>query len=136
MIHLDTSYVVDVLREAGRGDEGPATRHLEAALADEELAVSVHVVCELFAGVELSSRRRRERRRVEELCSHLQIVYPDQDFASTYGRLLADTRRRGQPVATMDLLVATSAILHDSPLVTRDTGDFLRIPGLDVMTYG
>lgn len=36
----------------------------------------------------------------------------------------------------MDLLVATSAILHDSPLLTRDTGDFLRIPGLDVMTYG
>jgi len=36
VIHLDTAYVVDLLREAGRGEEGPAT----AAVVDQARVVT------------------------------------------------------------------------------------------------
>ena len=43
MTHLDTSYVVDLLREAAKGTEGPATALLDR-LDDDELGVSIHVL--------------------------------------------------------------------------------------------
>lgn len=49
MIHLDTSYLVDLLREAARGKPGPATKRLDE-MADEDLWLSVHAACECYAG--------------------------------------------------------------------------------------
>ncbi len=56
-------------------------------------------------------------------------------FAPLYGALLAELRRRGETVSTMDLLIATAARTHDAAVVTRNTSDFERVPGLDVLSY-
>lgn len=134
MIHLDTSFLVDLLREAQRGDAGPATREL-AELAEEDLWISVFVACELQTGIELSKRPERERERVAELTGGLQVLFPDARFASAYGRLLAELTRRGDAIAAMDLLIGTAAILEGAALVTRNERHFSRLPGLRVLTY-
>lgn len=134
MIHLDTAYVVDLLREAGRGEEGPATALLDH-MADEELGISVHAVCELHAGAELSSDPERERGRVEALVAPLAIAIPDETFPTTYGRLLAELHRRGEGISTMDLLIATAAVVDQARVVTRDARHFERVPGLHVLSY-
>lgn len=135
MIHLDTSYVVDLLRERASRQEGSATELLTGPLAGEELAISVHVACELYAGAELSERTARERGRVEELCAALQVRLPDQGFPPLYGRVLADLRRAGHSVSAMDLLIAVAARADDAPLVTRNAKDFRRVPGLELVGY-
>lgn len=135
MIHLDTSFLVDLLRERREETRGGAGALLEGRLATEELAISVHVVCELHAGAELASNRRRERERVRGLCASLHVSVPDEEFPRTYGRLLAHLRREGEPVATMDLLIATAAVHVDAPLVTRNVRHFSRIPGLELIDY-
>ena len=35
----------------------------------------------------------------------------------------------------MDLRIATSAIVEDAPLVTRNVKDFSKVPGLRVLEY-
>jgi tRNA(fMet)-specific endonuclease VapC len=134
VIHLDTSLLVDLLREAGRGTEGPASRLL-AGLPDEEVGISVFVACELAAGAAMSTRPAQEKRRVDRLCEGLHIEYPDERFASAYGSLLASQERGRGRISTMDLLIATSALVAGAPLVTRNPRDFSRVPGLDVLTY-
>lgn len=134
MIHLDTSFLVDLLREAGRGEDGPASHELDE-LEDEDLWISVFVACELEAGIELSRRPDRERERVAELTRGLQVVYPDPRFAGAYGRLLAELTRRGETIAGVDLLIGTAAVLAGAPLVTRNERHFARIPGLRVLSY-
>ena len=44
VIHADTSFLVDLLRDTARGTRGPATALLEE-IAREEIRVGVHVVC-------------------------------------------------------------------------------------------
>lgn len=134
MTHLDTTFVVDLLRERRRGEAGPAHRLLEE-LADESLAVSVHVACELHAGAALAGDPVSERSKVDALLGALEVVVPDDAFAHRYGDALAELRRRGQTVPTMDLLIATAALGHDAPLVTRNARDFDRVPGLRVVGY-
>jgi tRNA(fMet)-specific endonuclease VapC len=134
LIHLDTSFLVDLLREAAKGAPGAASGFLEES-GDEELWISVHVACELHAGAELSARPPQERQRVLKLLSGLQVAYPDEHFAPTYGRLLAWQQQQGVRIATMDLLIATSAVVAGAPLVTRNVKDFGRVPGLEVVRY-
>lgn len=134
MIHLDTSLLVDLLREASRGTEGPASRFL-AGVPDEQLGISVFVACELAAGAAMSTRPAQERHRVDRLCEGFHIDYPDERFPSAYGSLLALQERSRGRISTMDLLIATSALVAGAALATRNAKDFARVPGLDVLTY-
>ena len=134
MTFLDTSFIVDLLREARRGTAGPAMRLMED-LVDEDLWIGVHVACELHVGIELSARPRREREDVLALLSSLQVTYPDHRFPAVYGRLLAELSRRGQTVPAMDLLIATAAAVEDAPLVTRNQSDFAPVSGLRLIIY-
>jgi len=134
VIHLDTSYLVDLLRETDRRKRGPATKRLDEML-DEDLWLSVHAACELFAGAEGSDRPAVERQRVARLCSGMHIAMPDEGFAEAFGRLHAALARRGATVAAMDLLIATAAVRARAPLLTRNVRDFSRVPGLEVLTY-
>ena len=135
MIHLDSSFLIDLLRETHRGRPGGALDFVEGLDATEVLAVSVHVACELMAGVELSRKPHKEIAELDALLSGVLIVYPDHRFAPLYGRLLAALQRSGRPGSAMDLLIATAAVVDDAPLVTRNVKDFARIPGLRVLEY-
>jgi tRNA(fMet)-specific endonuclease VapC len=132
VIHLDTTFLVDLLREARRGP-GPATAFLEV-VADQELAISVHALCELHAGAELSNNSR-EQQAIQSLCAALSIRHTDDNLAQVYGRILATLQKSGRSIATMDLLIAASALVDEAPLVTRNLGHFQRVPGLEVLTY-
>jgi len=65
----------------------------------------------------------------------VDIAYPDARFPLAYGRLLALLQRVGQTVWTMDVLIATAAILDEAPLLTRNVREFSRMPDLDVIEY-
>lgn len=134
MIHVDTSFLVDVMRERSRSRPGPASDML-ARLRDEELRISVHAACELFAGAELSQRPERERAVIVQLCSAFEFAWPDERFPPTYARLLAFLERKGERASLMDLLIATAAVVDRAPLVTRDTKGFERIPDLKIVGY-
>jgi tRNA(fMet)-specific endonuclease VapC len=135
MIHLDSSFLIDLQRELVRGRPAAAFDLIESFDAGEILGVSVHVVCELRAGAELTRKAVAEHEALDRLLSGLLVAYPDDRFPVLYGRLLAATRRSGPAIASMDLLIGTAALLEDAALVTRNVKEFSRIPGLRVLTY-
>jgi predicted nucleic acid-binding protein len=135
MIHFDSSFLIDLQRELVSERPGPAFDLIESFEAGEMLGVSVHVVCELRAGAELTKKARAEHEAIDHLLSGLLVAYPDDRFPILYGRLLAATRRTGRGVASMDLLIGTAALLEDAVLVTRNVKDFSKIPGLRVLSY-
>jgi predicted nucleic acid-binding protein len=135
VIHLDTTFLVDLLREQRRDRVGPASAYLEGLPEDEVLAASVHVVCELMAGAHAAGARSGELDHLARLCDALVVEYPDQRFAPRYGQLLARLRSSGKSIDTMDLLIATAAVVDDAPLVTRNTRHFSKVPGLALIEY-
>ena len=134
MIHLDTSFLVDLLRETSRGKPGPASAFL-VGIENEELAASVFVQCELYAGAELSRRPKAERSKVDELSMGVTVVYPDPTFPITYARLFATLERAEQRIGNMDLLIAASAVTAEAPLVAGNIREFSRISELELLTY-
>ena len=135
MIHVDSSFLIDLQREMVRKHPGAAFDVIESFDAAEILGVSVYVVCELRAGAELTKKALAEHEALDRLLLGLLVAYPDDRFPILYGRLLAATRRTGRGVASMDLLIGTAALLEDAALVTRNVKDFSKIPGLRVLSY-
>jgi tRNA(fMet)-specific endonuclease VapC len=135
MIHLDSSILIDLLREVARERPGPAFDVMESLDDAEVLGVSVHVVCELRAGAELAKRPVAEHEALDRLLGGVVVAYPDSRFAPMYGQLFAAIERGRRPVSAMDLLIATAALVEDAPLITRNVKDFARVPGLRVLGY-
>jgi tRNA(fMet)-specific endonuclease VapC len=135
VIHLDTSFLVDLERELLVERPGSAMDWLETLDDGEVLGASVHVVCELRLGAELSRLAIEAHEHLDRILSGLLICYPDGRFAGQFARLAAATRRGGRAIGTMDLLIATAATLDDVALVTRNVRDFSRVPGLRVLEY-
>ena len=135
MIHFDSSFLIDLLRETAGEKPGPAFDFIESLDPNELLAISVHVVGELRLGAELARHTLKEHEQLDEFLSAFAVSRIDDRFAPTYARLRAAMQRSGSPVAQMDLLIATGALVDDAPLVTRNEKDFSRVPGLRVLRY-
>lgn len=97
--------------------------------------MSLFVACELWLGVERSDRGVQERRRVDELMTVVPVTLPGAALPAVYGRTLARLQRRGEVIATMDLLIAASALVEGVPLVTRNASHFERVPDLKLLSY-
>lgn len=54
----------------------------------------------------------------------------DQAAAESYATIVSVRRSAGFTTSTEDALIAATALTHGSALATRNTKDFLRIPGL------
>lgn len=134
MIHLDTSFLVDVIRESRREVEGPARTWL-ADNSHEQLAVSVPVLCEMLVGAELHEEPEQEARRVNRICAGLPLVPLGERVPATFAKVAATLIRSGTKIAAMDLLIASAALSEDAAVLTRNVRHFERVPGLRVLSY-
>lgn len=53
-----------------------------------------------------------------------------EEVAECYARLRADLERRGQTIGGNDLWIAAMAVMYGATLVTNNTREFSRVPGL------
>ena len=56
------------------------------------------------------------------------------EIARCYGRLMAERKRNGLPIAPNDAWIAACAARHTVPLVTHNAKDFEGIASLEVIT--
>jgi tRNA(fMet)-specific endonuclease VapC len=51
---------------------------------------------------------------------------------SQYSLIRADLAAKGTPIGPNDLMIASIALAHDLTLVTHNTSEFSRVPGLRI----
>ena len=134
MIHIDSSFVIDLLREQRRRQPGPASRWV-ASHGDEPLAASVFVWCELESGAAAADRPEEQQKALRDFVNAVTLVFPDERFAPEYGATLDRMQRRGATIGTMDLLIATTALVAGAPILTANVRHFDAVPGLRVLPY-
>ncbi|MBU0990827.1 MAG: VapC toxin family PIN domain ribonuclease, partial [Proteobacteria bacterium] len=52
-----------------------------------------------------------------------------------YGKIREGLQKQGTPIGAMDLLIAAHAIFLDAVLVTNNTREFERVPGLKIENW-
>jgi tRNA(fMet)-specific endonuclease VapC len=94
-----------------------------------DIGVCSVVAAELAYGV-AKSGSARNREALQLFLAPLVILPFDEAAAWAYGQLRADLERLGTPIGSMDTLIAAHAISQQALLVTNNTREFARVPGL------
>ena len=106
-----------------------------AAVPPAEICVSVITKSELLYGVEVSPRRSLDQAAVESFLRQVQTMdFPDV-AAADYARIRAALKTRREMIGANDLLIAAHALCLNLTLVTNNTHEFERVPGLKLENW-
>ena len=125
---LDTDIVSYFMRDEG----GVAERLLRLPATD--LCVSAITVAELAFG---ASRRAASKihRKIGIFTRMIMVMPFDEACAIEFGRVAAESMKRGVPIGQMDAMIAAHALTLDVTLVTNNVRHFSRVRGLRVENW-
>lgn len=94
------------------------------------LAIPTIVLAELYAGAHRHSQTARLLALIEELRRDVAVIDFDAACAERFGAVRGGLLRQGISVSTVDLMIASVALVHELTLVTHNTADYRHVPGL------
>lgn len=100
-----------------------------------QLCISTITLGELHYGAEKSARRSENLDAIEAFVARLDVLPFSLKAAAHFGMLRADLTRRGTPVGPFDMLIGAHARSEGLVLVTNNTREFARMPGLQVENW-
>ena len=126
MILLDTNICIYIINA-----KPPAVlaRFQQYRLGD--IGLCSVVAAELAFGV-AKSGSRRNREALEMFLAPLTLLPFDAPAVWAYGDLRADLERRGTPIGSLDTMIAAHALSQQALLVTNNTREFAKVPGLQL----
>lgn len=77
----------------------------------------------------------RDTRRIAALVGAADLLPIDEDVATAWGNAARHLRATGGMVGANDLWIAAIALANGVPVLTRNSSDFSRIPGVQVVAY-
>ena len=127
---IDSSVLIQLERRAVGAD-------LIDALEERGGAISVVTASELLHGVHRAGNDQRARRRsiVERMLAIFDSVPIDLRVARVHSELWAELVSVGEKIDSHDLWLAATAVAHDFEILTLNTRDFERVPGLKVARF-
>jgi tRNA(fMet)-specific endonuclease VapC len=120
---LDTNVVIGLLSDERSRLARRARRENPA-----DIAISAIVVHELFNGVYKSRHTRQNVALIESL--QFEVVEFDKEDARQAAEVRAVLASHGTPIGPYDVLIAGQARSRDVTLITHNTKEFGRVPGL------
>ena len=94
------------------------------------IAISTVTLAELYAGAYKHSQTNRLLSLIADLRQEVDMVGFDVPCAEKFGQVRGTLLQQGISVPTTDLMIASSALVHNLALVTHNTKEFQNIPGL------
>lgn len=77
----------------------------------------------------------RDTGRIAALVGAADLFPIDAGVAEVWGATARQLRSSGQMVGANDLWIASIAISHGVAVLTRNPGDFNRVPGVQIVAY-
>lgn len=124
---LDTNAVIALLTR--RSDA--LLQRVEAA-EPGSLAVSSVVTHELYYGAYRSQKVAFNLETLRLLFADLAIIDLDREDARVAGEIRAHLAQLGTPIGPYDVLIAGQARARNLALITNNTDEFARVPGLQI----
>jgi tRNA(fMet)-specific endonuclease VapC len=120
---LDTNVVIGLLKDTASKLAQRARRENPA-----DVAISAVVVHELFYGAFKSRRTSQNVALIDAL--QFAVLELDKEDARQAGEVRAILASKGMPIGPYDVLIAGQARARNLVLVTHNTEEFGRVPGL------
>lgn len=126
---LDTN----IVSELARNPRGEIARRI-AAVGPDAVCVSIVTAAELRYGCAKKGSPRLSA-QIEAILGAVQVVALDVPADTEYGGIRAELEAAGRPIGPNDLFIASHARALGAILVTANTGEFERVPALEVENW-
>ena len=126
---LDTNIISDLIRNP----QGRAAKRI-AKVGEDNICTSIIVAAELRYGCAKSGSQRLLK-AVEDVLGEISVLPFDVPADAEYGGIRAKLEAAGKPIGGNDLLIAAHASATGATVVTSNTDEFRRIPGLKVENW-
>ena len=126
---LDANVVIALLNDRDSRSAHRVRRHKPS-----DIGVSSIVVHELYYGAFKSRRTTHNVALIDAL--QFQVLDFDREDARQAGELRAFLASTGTPIGPYDVLIAGQAKARNLILVTSNTDEFRRVPGLRIQDWG
>ncbi|MBP1742794.1 MAG: PilT protein domain protein [Deltaproteobacteria bacterium] len=101
-----------------------------------EIGISAVSIGELLSGFKAGKKEQENRHELEEFLDSPRVrVYGiDEETAEFYAEVLNNLKKKGRPIPTNDIWIASLAFQHGQPLFSKDK-HFEAVPGLVMVSY-
>jgi tRNA(fMet)-specific endonuclease VapC len=129
---MDYAYLLDtnILSDLVRHPQGLISQRI-ATVGEDRICTSIIVACELRFGAAKSGSARLTN-QLERILDVLPVLPLDLPTAPHYATIRAHLEQAGTPIGPNDLLIAAHALALGLTLITANTREFDRVPGLKV----
>jgi tRNA(fMet)-specific endonuclease VapC len=100
-----------------------------------DVCISAITRSELEYGVVVSPRRAKDQRSLETFLRHIEVLDYPSNAAFDYAEIRAYLKSHGIMIGGNDLLIAAHARSLGLTLVTNNTREFKRVPGLKIENW-
>jgi tRNA(fMet)-specific endonuclease VapC len=132
---LDTDACIKILRE-----DGPHRKQL-LKIDPDKIRVSIMTLYELEVGLAKADLKMpkqtvvKKRARLENLLRYIEVIPFEKSEATESAKIRAELEAQGQPIGSMDYLIAATARLHGLTLVTGNLSEFQRVKKLKLTNW-
>lgn len=98
----------------------------------EKIIVSSVTVGELEYGAAKSRWGERTRQVLQAFLANFEIIPFDEMDAIHFGKIRAELSFNGTPIGAYDLMIGAQGVARNLMVITHNTKEFCRIPGLAV----
>ena len=124
---LDTNPIIKILKK-----RSATLAERVAGTPPELVSICSIVEAELYIGAEKYGDPEKRRMILDGFLAPFARLPFDSACVPEYARIRHDLERRGEIIGGNDLMIAAIALTHDLTLVTNNTGEFRRVPGLKI----
>jgi len=126
---LDTDIAIYVIKNR------PASARAKFQQHQGQLAISSVTLMELIYGAEKSAQRERNSRDIEGFVQRLTVLSYDEKAAFHSGQIRAELEKIGTPIGAYDLMIGGHARSCGLIVVSNNSREFARIPGIRVENW-
>ena len=100
-----------------------------------DIGISSIALSELRYGAENSRNSEQNLTALIAFVTPLEILTDGETEAETYGRIRAELEAQGEPIGSMDLLIAAHALNLGVTLITNNVREFSKVKDLRVESW-
>jgi tRNA(fMet)-specific endonuclease VapC len=127
MYFLDTNVCIYYLRGLHKSIE----KQFEI-IPSYKIKIPIIVKAELIYGIEKSKLKERNRTVYKKFIEAFEIVNIDDDALDQYAKIRLNLENDGIIIGSNDLFIASIVLAHNGILITHNTKEFERVPGLRI----
>jgi tRNA(fMet)-specific endonuclease VapC len=101
----------------------------------DEIKISVVTQAEVWFGLQLHPSGAQKQARIRELFEGIEVLSLDSTVAKSYAVIRAKLHKTGTLIGPNDLWIAAHALSQGMTLVTNNTRQFKRVPGLKLENW-